>query len=78
MGREVTDWVESQAKDARYVEVPRGEKRKEPIVVAVGSGDVADTGRPWSRAGAEATIVVAADAGEKDGEAGTSRVPSCA
>ena len=59
MGREVTDWVESQAKDARYVEVPRGEKREEPIVVAVGAGDVADTG-VMVRSGAEATIVVAA------------------
>ena len=73
MGREVTDWVESQAKDARYVEVPRGEKREEPIVIAVGagSGDVADTG-VMVREGAEATIVVAAGAGEKSGEAGTS------
>ena len=59
MGREVTDWVESQAADARYVEVPRGEKREEPIMVAVGVGDVADTG-VMVRAGAEATIVVAA------------------
>ena len=73
MGREVTDWVESQAADARYVEVPRGEKREEPIVVAVGAGagDVADTG-VMVRSGAEVTIVVAAGAGEKDGEAGTS------
>ena len=71
MGREVTDWVESQAADARYVEIPRGEKREEPIVVAVGAGEVADTG-VMVRAGAEATIVVAAGAGEKNGEAGTS------
>ena len=59
MGGAVTDWVESQARGARYVEVPRDEKREEPIVVAVGSGDVADTG-VMVRAGAEATIVVAA------------------
>ena len=73
MGREVTDWVESQAVDARYVEVPRGTRREEPIVVCVdaGAGDVADTG-VMVREGAEATIVVAAGAGEKDGEAGTS------
>lgn len=71
MGREVSDWVESQAADARYVEVPRGERHEEPIVVAVGAGDVADTG-VMVRAGAEVTIVVAAGAGEKDGEAGTS------
>ena len=70
MGREVTDWAESQAAGARYVEVPRGEKREEPIVVAVGAGEVADTG-VMVREGAEATIVVAAG-GEKDGEAGTS------
>ena len=57
MGREVTDWAESQAAGARYVEVPRGERREEPIVVRVGSGDVADTG-VMVRAGAEATIVV--------------------
>ncbi len=71
MGREVTAWVESQAKGARYVEVPRGERREEPIVVAVGAGEVADTG-VMVRAGAECTIVVAASAGERDGEAGTS------
>ena len=59
MGRAVTDWVESQAKGARYVEVPRGERREEPIVVAVGAGEVADTG-VMVRAGAECTIVVAA------------------
>ena len=59
MGRKVTDWVESQARGARYVEVPRGERREEPIVVSVGAGDVADTG-VMVRAGAEATIVVAA------------------
>ncbi len=70
MGPAVTDWAESQAAGARYVEVPRGEKREEPIVVAVGAGEVADTG-VMVREGAEATIVVAAG-GEKDGEAGTS------
>lgn len=68
MGREVTDWVESQAVDARYVEVPRGTRREEPIVVCVdaGTGDVADTG-VMVREGAEATIVVAA--GATDGPA---------
>ena len=75
MGREVTDWVESQAKGARYVEVPRGEKREEPIVVTVGAGDVADTG-VMVRAGAEATVVVAAGAGEghEDGSGGATSV----
>ena len=70
MGPEVTAWVESQAADARYVEVPRGERRAEPIVVSVasGAGEVADTG-VMVREGAEVTIVVAAGAGEKDGDA---------
>ena len=73
MGPAVTDWVESQAKDARYVEIPRDTHREEPVVVAVstGSDDVADTG-VMVREGAECTIVVAAGAGEKDIEAGTS------
>ena len=70
MGPAVTDWVESQAKDARYVEVPRGTRREEPIVVALGADEVAGTG-VLVREGAEVTIVVAAG-GEKDGEAGTS------
>lgn len=61
MGRAVTDWAESQAAGARYVEVGRGEVREEPIVVAVGAGEVADTG-VMVRAGAECTIVVAAGA----------------
>ncbi|MBM6775202.1 SufB/SufD family protein [Olsenella profusa] len=61
MGPAVSSWAESQAAGARYVEVPRGEKREEPIVVTVSAaaGEVADTG-VMVRAGAEATIVVAA------------------
>lgn len=55
MGQAVTDWIESQATDASYVEVRAGEKRTEPIV-ATGM----DTGI-MVRAGAEATIVVCAD-----------------
>ena len=55
MGDQVTDWVESQAADAAYVEVRAGEVRKEPIVVSS-----MDTG-VMVRAGAEATIVVCAD-----------------
>ena len=64
MGPEVTAWAESQAGDARYVEVPRGARREEPGVVGVGAGDdeVADTG-VLVREGAEVTIVVAAGAG---------------
>ena len=52
MGQQVTDWVESVATDAQYVEVRAGEKRAEPIVV----GSM-DTG-VMVRAGAEATVVV--------------------
>ena len=61
MGEKVTNWVTSQAADARYVEVRAGEKREEPIVVAVDTdkGEVADTG-VMVRAGATVSIVVAA------------------
>lgn len=61
MGADVTAWAETQAAGARYVEVPRGERRTEPIVISVSAaaGEVADTG-VMVRAGAEATIVVAA------------------
>lgn len=52
MGQQVTDWIESQATDAQYVEVRAGQKREEPIVVAG-----MDTG-VMVRAGAEATVVV--------------------
>lgn len=71
MGAQVTDWIESQAADARYVEVPCGERRGEPIVVSVdaASGEVSDTG-VMVRADAEATIVVAA--GGTGAQGGTS------
>lgn len=61
MGEQVTAWVTSQAADATYVEVPRGEVREEPIVVDIDSdaGNVQDTG-VMVREGAEATIVVVA------------------
>ena len=79
MGQKVTDWVCSQAADARYVEVPRNTVREEPIVVDIDAdaGDVADTG-VMVREGASATIVVAVRGGEKgtatdaDAAAGTS------
>ncbi len=60
MGEKVTNWVTSQAADARYVEVRAGEKREEPIVVAIDTdkGEVADTG-VMVRAGATVSIVVA-------------------
>ena len=62
MGPEVTAWVRSQARAARYVEVPAHERREEPVVVSVGAGEAADTG-VLVRAGAEVTIVVAAGGG---------------
>ena len=64
-GQDVTDWVESQAADARYVLVPAHTTRPEPVVVALGAaaGDVADTG-VMVREGAEVTIVVAAGVGD--------------
>ena len=70
IGQQVTDWVCSQAADSRYVEVARGEKRAEPIVITVGAddGEVADTG-VMVRDDAECTIVVASLGA---GEAGTS------
>ena len=70
MGQKVTDWVTSQAADARYVEVARGTVREEPIVVSVDAnkGEVADTG-VMVREGAEATIVVAASGSAEGAEA---------
>ena len=70
MGQQVTDWVCSQAADSRYVEVARGERRAEPIVITVGAddGEVADTG-VMVRDDAECTIVVASFGA---GEGGTS------
>ena len=82
MGQKVTDWVCSQAADARYVEVPKGTVREKPIVISVSAneGQVADTG-VMVREGASATIVVAASgtgkAGEKDaGAADGSAAPA--
>lgn len=73
MGADVTAWAETQAAGARYVEVPRGERRAEPIVVSVNAtaGEVADTG-VMVRAGAEATIVVAAGTTAGGGDAAPS------
>ena len=51
MGRAVTDWVESQASDAHYVEVRAGERRSEPIVATEDTGVMV-------RPGAEATVIV--------------------
>ena len=73
MGQEVTDYVESQAFKSDFYNVPARTKREEPIVVAVSAAQnqCANTGIIL-REGAEATIVIAAFAGDVDGNAPTS------
>ena len=70
MGQEVTDYVESQAFKSDFYNVPARTKREEPIVVAVSvaQNQCANTGI-IVREGAEATIVIAAFAGDVDGDA---------
>lgn len=70
MGQEVTDYVESQAFKSDFYNVPAHTKREEPIVVAVSAAQnqCANTGIIL-REGAEATVVIAAFAGEADGSA---------
>ena len=65
MGQEVTDYVESQAFKSDFYSVPAHTKREEPIVVAVSAAQnqCANTG-VIVREGAEATVVVAAFAGD--------------
>ena len=70
MGQEVTDYVESQAFKSDFYNVPARTKRDEPIVVAVSAAQnqCANTGI-IVREGAEATVVIAAFAGDVDGDA---------
>ena len=72
MGQEVTDYVESQAFKSDFYSVPAHTKREEPIVVAVSAAQnqCANTG-VIVREGAEATVVIAAFAGDVDGDAPT-------
>lgn len=73
MGQEVTDYVESQAFKSDFYSVPAHTKREEPIVVAVSAAQnqCANTGI-IVREGAEATVVIAAFAGDaSDGGAPT-------
>ena len=65
MGQEVTDYVESQAFKSDFYNVPAHTKREEPIVVAVfaAQNQCANTGI-IVREGAEATVVIAAFAGD--------------
>lgn len=69
MGQEVTDYVESQAFKSDFYNVPARTKRDEPIVVAVSAAQnqCANTGI-IVREGAEATVVIAAFAGDVDGD----------
>ena len=64
MGQEVTDYVELQAFKSDFYNVPARTKREEPIVVAVSAAQnqCANTGI-IVREGAEATVVIAAFAG---------------
>ena len=70
MGQEVTDYVESQAFKSDFYNVPAHTKREEPIIVAVSAAQnqCANTGI-IVREGAEATVVIAAFAGDgSDGD----------
>ena len=64
MGQEITDYVESQAFKSDFYNVPARTKREDPIVVAVSAAQnqCANTGI-IVREGAEATVVIAAFAG---------------
>ena len=70
MGQEVTDYVESQAFKSDFYNVPAHTKREEPIVVAVSAAQnqCANTGI-IVREGAEATVVIAAFAGDASDDA---------
>lgn len=72
MGQEVTDYVESQAFKSDFYNVPAHTRREDPIVVAVSAAQnqCANTG-VIVREGAEATVVIAAFAGDVDGDAPT-------
>ena len=72
MGQEVTDYVESQVFKSDFYSIPAHTKRDEPIVVAVSAAQnqCANTGI-IVREGAEATVVIAAFAGDTDDGAPT-------
>ena len=73
MGQEVTDYVESQAFKSDFYNVPARTKREDPIVVAVSAAQnqCANTGI-IVREGAEATVVIAAFAGDASDDAAAS------
>lgn len=70
MGQEVTDYVESQAFKSDFYSVPAHTKREKTIVVAVSAAQnqCANTGIIL-REGAEATVVIAAFAGDANDDA---------
>lgn len=59
VGRDAANWMAAAAGDGRYVEVPHGIAATDPIVIAVGAGEVANTA-VMVRTGATATVVVVA------------------
>ena len=82
MGQEVTDYVESQAFKSDFYNVPAHTKREKPIVVAVSAAQnqCVNTG-VIVREGAEATVVIAAfagDAGDVDDANASDALPTSA
>ena len=72
IGAEAVAWVESSAGDARYIEVPRGTHREEPLLVEANAdaGEVRDTGI-LVREGAHATVAVVSHAAGAASSAGS-------
>lgn len=72
IGAEAVAWVESSAGDARYIEVPRGTHREEPLLVEANAnaGEVRDTGI-LVREGAHATVAVVSYAAGAASSAGS-------
>lgn len=78
VGTEAVSWVEATTGDSRYVEVPRGTVREEPIVLScdADAGEVRDSG-VMVRGGATATIVVVSHgSGDAEGDAPLSPTPA--
>lgn len=73
VGEAAVSWAVDAANDCTYVEVPAGTVRTEPIVVAVGAGEVRDTG-VMVREGATASVVVVASSPEGSGASSASVV----
>jgi Fe-S cluster assembly scaffold protein SufB len=63
LGEEAVRWTTEAAGDARYIEVPRGVTREEPIVLRQCSGESSNVAL-MLRAGSAATVVVVAEGNE--------------